>query len=119
MEASSHGLEQRRLDGVYLTVGGFTNFSQDHLDYHHTFEEYFAAKAGLFTRVLPPEGSAVINTLDPKGAELVKIAQGRGQDVITLGGDGADLQILNMRRDATGQDLRFSWRGEVHSMRLS
>ena len=48
MEASSHGLEQRRLDGVYLTVGGFTNFSRDHLDYHKTFEDYFDAKAGLF-----------------------------------------------------------------------
>ncbi|MBL4749148.1 MAG: UDP-N-acetylmuramoyl-L-alanyl-D-glutamate--2,6-diaminopimelate ligase [Amylibacter sp.] len=119
MEASSHGLEQRRLDGVYLTVAGFTNFSQDHLDYHHTFDEYFAAKAGLFARVLPPEGSAVINTLDPKGAELVKIAESRGQDVITLGGDGADMQILNTRRDATGQDLRFSWRGDVHTIRLS
>lgn len=119
MEASSHGLEQRRLDGVYLTVGGFTNFSQDHLDYHHTFEEYFAAKAGLFSRVLPPEGSAVINTLDPKGAELVAIAKARGQDVTTLGHKGADLQILNQRSDATGQDLRFSWRGEVHTVRLS
>ncbi|MBE9476312.1 MAG: UDP-N-acetylmuramoyl-L-alanyl-D-glutamate--2,6-diaminopimelate ligase [Proteobacteria bacterium] len=119
MEASSHGLEQRRLDGVYLTVGGFTNFSQDHLDYHHTFDEYFAAKAGLFARVLPPEGSAVINTLDPKGAALVAIAQARGQDVITLGKDGADMQILNRRSDATGQDLRFSWRDEVHTVRLS
>jgi UDP-N-acetylmuramoyl-L-alanyl-D-glutamate--2,6-diaminopimelate ligase len=119
MEASSHGLEQRRLDGVYLTVGGFTNFSQDHLDYHKTFDDYFAAKAGLFARVLPPEGSAVINTLDPKGAELVAIAQARGQDVITLGEEGADIQILNTRSDGTGQDVRFSWRGEIHTVRLS
>lgn len=119
MEASSHGLEQRRLDGVYLTVGGFTNFSQDHLDYHKTFDDYFTAKAGLFARVLPPEGSAVINTLDPKGAELVAIAKARGQDVITLGDDGADIQILNTRSDGTGQDVRFSWRGEIHTVRLS
>jgi UDP-N-acetylmuramoyl-L-alanyl-D-glutamate--2,6-diaminopimelate ligase len=119
MEASSHGLEQRRLDGVYLTVGGFTNFSQDHLDYHKNFDDYFAAKEGLFSRVLPPEGSAVINTLDPKGVELVAIAKARGQDVITLGDEGADLQILNTRCDGTGQDLRFSWRGDVHTVRLS
>ncbi|HHI71261.1 MAG TPA: UDP-N-acetylmuramoyl-L-alanyl-D-glutamate--2,6-diaminopimelate ligase, partial [Rhodobacteraceae bacterium] len=52
MEASSHGLEQRRLDGVRLRAGGFTNFTQDHLDYHKTFEEYFNAKAGLFSRVM-------------------------------------------------------------------
>jgi len=119
MEASSHGLEQRRLDGVYLTVGGFTNFSQDHLDYHKNFDDYFAAKAGLFLRVLPPEGSAVINMLDPRGAELVAIAKARGQDVITLGHEGADLRILNTRCDGTGQDLRFSWRGDVHTVRLS
>lgn len=119
MEASSHGLDQRRLDGVYLTVAGFTNFSQDHLDYHATFEDYFEAKAGLFSRVLPPEGSAVINTLDPKGDALVKIAKARGQDVIALGQDGADLQILTTRSDATGQDVRFSWQGAVHTIRLS
>ncbi len=63
MEASSHGLEQRRLDGVYLTAAGFTNFTQDHLDYHETFEAYFDAKAGLFARVLPPEGSAVLRVM--------------------------------------------------------
>jgi len=56
MEASSHGLDQRRLDGVLLTAAGFTNFTQDHLDYHETFEAYFAAKMGLFTRVLAEDG---------------------------------------------------------------
>lgn len=119
MEASSHGLAQRRLDGVYLTVGGFTNFSQDHLDYHDSFDDYFMAKAGLFSRVLPPEGSAVINTLDPKGQQLVDIAQARGQDVITLGPPGSDIEILNARCDNTGQDVRFSWRGDIHTIRLS
>ncbi len=57
MEASSHGLAQRRLDGVRLHAAAFTNFTQDHLDYHATFQEYFEAKAGLFTRVLPDEAS--------------------------------------------------------------
>ena len=79
MEASSHGLEQRRLDGVHLTAAGFSNFTQDHLDYHETFEAYFAAKAGLFDRVLPQDGTVVINMSDPKGAEVRKIAEARGQ----------------------------------------
>jgi UDP-N-acetylmuramoyl-L-alanyl-D-glutamate--2,6-diaminopimelate ligase len=119
MEASSHGLEQRRLDGVYLSAGAFTNFTQDHLDYHETFEAYFNAKAGLFSRVLPPEGSAVINIDDPKGAALVDMALSRGQDVMTLGTGQGDLQILGSRFDATGQEVRFSWRGDVHSVRLN
>ena len=119
MEASSHGLEQRRLDGVYLTAGAFTNFTQDHLDYHETFDAYFNAKAGLFTRVLPPEGSAVINIDDPEGGILADIALSRGQDVITLGTGQGDLQILGSRFDATGQDVRFSWRDEVFTARLN
>ncbi|MDR6264131.1 UDP-N-acetylmuramoyl-L-alanyl-D-glutamate--2,6-diaminopimelate ligase [Roseobacter sp. N2S] len=119
MEASSHGLDQRRLDGVWLTAAAYTNFTQDHLDYHDTFEAYFNAKAGLFSRVLPPEGSAVINIDDAKGAELVKIATARGQDVVTIGTGKGDLQILSGRFDATGQEVRFSWRGEVHAARLN
>ncbi|GHA52704.1 UDP-N-acetylmuramoyl-L-alanyl-D-glutamate--2,6-diaminopimelate ligase [Amylibacter ulvae] len=119
MEASSHGLDQRRLDGVYLTAAGFTNFTQDHLDYHETFEAYFDAKAGLFTRVLPPEGSAVINMDDPRGADIKKLADARGQDVITIGSNDCDITILNSRFDATGQDVRFSWRGDVRTVRLS
>ena len=111
MEASSHGLEQRRLDGVYLTAGGFTNFTQDHLDYHETFEAYFNAKAALFTRVLPPEGTAVINIDDEKGPLLVDLATKRGQDVITVGhGETADLCLLNSRHSATGQTIRFRWK---------
>ncbi len=76
MEASSHGLDQCRLDGVQLAAAGFTNFSQDHLDYHETFEAYFAAKAGLFRRVLPTEGVAVINMNDPRGAENARCGGG-------------------------------------------
>ncbi len=119
MEASSHGLEQRRLDGVHLTAAGFSNFTQDHLDYHETFEAYFAAKAGLFDRVLPEDGTAVINLSDPKGAEVRKIAEARGQSVLTVGLGAADLCLLNQRFDATGQDLRFSWKGKTFQTRLN
>ncbi|MEZ5686071.1 MAG: UDP-N-acetylmuramoyl-L-alanyl-D-glutamate--2,6-diaminopimelate ligase [Paracoccaceae bacterium] len=120
MEASSHGLDQRRLDGVRLQAAAFTNFTQDHLDYHESFEVYFAAKAGLFARVLPEEGTAVINLDDPKGPEMAAIARARGQRVIGVGhGAAADLRLLGQRFDATGQDLRFSWGGQVHLVRLS
>jgi UDP-N-acetylmuramoyl-L-alanyl-D-glutamate--2,6-diaminopimelate ligase len=77
MEASSHGLDQRRLDGVVLRAAGFTNFTQDHLDYHETFEAYFDAKAALFSRVLPEDGTAVINIDDPRGVDMAAIARAR------------------------------------------
>ncbi|VVT33662.1 UDP-N-acetylmuramoyl-L-alanyl-D-glutamate--2, 6-diaminopimelate ligase [Roseovarius sp. EC-HK134] len=119
MEASSHGLAQRRLDGVHLMAAGFTNFTQDHLDYHASFDEYFAAKAGLFARVLPEDGVAVINIDDPRGAEMAAIATGRGQDLITVGrAPGADLRLIAQRFDATGQVLRFEWEDEVNQLRL-
>lgn len=120
MEASSHGLAQRRLDGVSLTAAAFTNFTQDHLDYHASFDEYFAAKAGLFDRVLSEDGTAVINLDDPRGPEMAQIARARGQALLSVGrGAAAQLRILGQRFDATGQDLRFQWQGRVHQVRLN
>ena len=118
MEASSHGLEQRRLDGVDLRAAGFTNFTQDHLDYHESFDAYFAAKAGLFRRVLAPDGTAVINLDDPRGPQMRAIAAARGQAVLCVGQGQGDLNLLSQRFDATGQDLRFSWGGRTHQARL-
>ncbi len=120
MEASSHGLAQRRLDGVRLKAAGFTNFTQDHLDYHETFAEYFAAKAGLFARVLPDDGTAVINVDDPKGRDMVEVAQRRGQPVLRVGtSEDCDLRLQARRFDGTGQDLRFTWLGQMHTARLN
>ncbi len=120
MEASSHGLDQRRMDGVRLHAAGFTNFTQDHLDYHQTFEAYFAAKAALFDRVLGDDGTAVINMNDARGGDLALVAVGRGQRLISVGhGDGCDLRIIAQRFDAVGQDLRLTWKGAAHQVRLN
>lgn len=119
MEASSHGLDQRRLDGVLLAAAGFTNFTQDHLDYHKTFEAYFDAKMGLFTRVLGDDGVAVVNMDDPRGHEIAAMAQARGQEVIGTGrSQAARLRLTGQRFDATGQELRFEWQGQAHLVRL-
>ncbi len=119
MEASSHGLDQHRMDGVQLRAAGFTNFTQDHLDYHKTFDAYFAAKAALFTRVLPEDGVAVVNINDAKGVEVAELAAARGQRVITVGAqDTATLQIVGQRFDASGQDVRLAWEGRPYQVRL-
>jgi len=109
MEASSHGLEQRRLDGVRLKAAGFTNLSRDHLDYHANFEEYLNAKAGLFRRVLPKSGTAVINIDDPAGAALAGEIAG---PKITVGRGVADIRILDVRYRADGLDVLVSYQGE-------
>ncbi len=119
MEASSHGLAQRRLDGVRLVAAAFTNFSQDHLDYHASFEDYFAAKAGLFGRLLPDDGIAVVNMDDPRGVEIAGLAGDRGQELITVGrAEHANLRITGQRFDATGQDLLFTWNDRPRHVRL-
>jgi UDP-N-acetylmuramoyl-L-alanyl-D-glutamate--2,6-diaminopimelate ligase len=119
MEASSHGIDQRRLDGVRLKAAGFTNLTQDHLDYHKTMAAYFEAKAQLFTRLLPEDGVAVVNLDGAKGSEVAELALERGLRVLTVGkGQGADLQIAATRPDATGQEVRYLWQGRAFQTRL-
>ncbi len=119
MEASSHGLDQHRLDGVHLAAAGFTNLTRDHLDYHPDFEAYLEAKLALFTRVLPRKGAAVINIDDPHGPRFRASAEARGQRVITVGrGAAAQLRLTGQRFDSTGQDVLFSWQKRSHRARL-
>jgi UDP-N-acetylmuramoyl-L-alanyl-D-glutamate--2,6-diaminopimelate ligase len=119
MEASSHGIDQRRLDGVRLKAAGFTNLTQDHLDYHATMEAYFEAKAQLFTRLLPDDGVAVVNLDGARGSDVAERALDRGLRVLTVGkGPGADLQIAAIRPDASGQEVRYLWQGRAFQTRL-
>jgi len=119
MEASSHGLDQHRLDGVRLRAAALTNVTRDHLDYHPDFEAYLEAKLGLFARVLPRGGTAVINLDDPAGPRAAELAQGRGQRVIGVGrSPDCDLRLLAQRFDATGQEARYEWAGRAHVARL-
>ncbi|MGE0650141.1 MAG: UDP-N-acetylmuramoyl-L-alanyl-D-glutamate--2,6-diaminopimelate ligase [Alphaproteobacteria bacterium] len=103
MEASSHGIEQFRLDGVHLTAAAFTNLTRDHLDYHGTEENYFAAKARLFSELLPAGGFAVINADIPQYAALATIAARRGQRVIGYGANGDDIRLRRTRAQGLGQ----------------
>jgi len=119
MEASSHGLDQYRLDGVRLQAACFTNLSHEHLDYHETLERYFAAKRRLFAELLPAGATAVLNADAPQSMELAGISRERGQRLITFGsGAGADLALLERRPTAAGQALRLSLFGRPHEVEL-
>ncbi len=103
MEASSHGLDQCRLDGVKLRAAGFTNLSRDHLDYHGTMDSYLAAKLRLFADVMAPGGTAVINADIPECSAIVSACKKRGHTILTYGHKGTDLRLTSVEVDAAGQ----------------
>lgn len=108
MEASSHGLDQHRLDGVRVTAAAYTNLSRDHLDYHQTMEDYFSAKARLFSEVLQPQGVAVLNADDEHYARVEKICRDSGHKIISFGENGADIRLLKRTPRPSGQDISIS-----------
>ncbi|MBY4892618.1 UDP-N-acetylmuramoyl-L-alanyl-D-glutamate--2,6-diaminopimelate ligase [Rhodobacteraceae bacterium N5(2021)] len=119
MEASSHGLDQKRMDGVRLAAAAFTNLTQDHLDYHGTMEAYFEAKLRLFTGLLPEDGVAVVNMDDAHGPRVAEACAARGIEVLGVAQyANAALKITGRRIDETGQDVLFRWQGEGRQVRL-
>jgi UDP-N-acetylmuramoyl-L-alanyl-D-glutamate--2,6-diaminopimelate ligase len=118
IEASSHGLSQHRLDGLRLTAGAFTNLTRDHLDYHATLEDYFAAKMRLFDELLPAGAPAVINMDSPHGADVLRHATAHGLTPYTVGRAGTSLTLLDEERDGMGQTLHIRCGGKEHSVSL-
>ncbi len=119
MEASSHGVDQRRLDGVTLAAAAFTNFSHEHLDYHGTLDAYFAAKARLFDTLLPVGATAVVNADAPALAPIAEIAKSRGLRLIRYGAaDGADLRLVSRTPHPTGQTLTLDLFGKCRRIDL-
>ncbi len=105
MEASSHGLHQYRLDGVRITAAAFTNLSRDHLDYHGDMDAYLAAKMRLFTELLDPAGTAVLNADLPIFEQQRKACAGRGLRVLSYGVAESDLRLLVQEPTVDGQRL--------------
>lgn len=112
MEASSHGIEQRRLDGIEFTAVGFTNLTRDHLDYHKTVENYRAAKLRLFTDLLPKQGVAVINADTPDSDHFVHAVLDTGATLFTTGENGAHIELLSVERQGLGQLVKVKVVGE-------
>lgn len=114
IEASSHGLEQRRLDGVRLAAGAFTNLSRDHLDYHHTIEAYRAAKLRLFDTLLPKGAAAIADADHPEAEAVKRIAKDRELGFFSVGTEGETLQLRSVTRMADGARLLLEAWGEQH-----
>ncbi|MEN3165860.1 UDP-N-acetylmuramoyl-L-alanyl-D-glutamate--2,6-diaminopimelate ligase [Gluconobacter sp. OJB] len=114
LEASSHGLEQHRLDGITLTAAGFSNLTRDHLDYHLTLEAYRTAKLRLFDEVLPEGSVAAVNAdMDSETfAALQAIAARRNLKLRSVGRNGAALRLIEARPTPSGQILRLALHDE-------
>jgi UDP-N-acetylmuramoyl-L-alanyl-D-glutamate--2,6-diaminopimelate ligase len=118
MEASSHGLDQYRLDGVRIAAGAFTNLTQDHLDYHKTMAAYLAAKLRLFEHVLAPGGTAVLNADIPEFAEAARVAAAAGHPVLDFGVAAKALRLVARHGTPTGQRLELEILGRTRTIEL-
>lgn len=118
MEASSHGLDQRRLDGVRLAAGGFTNLGRDHMDYHPTVEEYHAAKMRLFVELLPKSAPAVIFADDAWSQATIDEASGAGLDVLTVGRKGTFLELKRVEHERHRQRAEIGVNGTIYEIDL-
>jgi UDP-N-acetylmuramoyl-L-alanyl-D-glutamate--2,6-diaminopimelate ligase len=118
-EASSHGLDQYRTEGLPVAAAGFTNLSRDHLDYHGTMAAYFAAKLRLFSDVVDADGAAVIWADDgDHSAQVIATANARGLRVLTVGAAGTALRLVTRTPTALGQTLVVEAEGRSHKVEL-
>jgi UDP-N-acetylmuramoyl-L-alanyl-D-glutamate--2,6-diaminopimelate ligase len=118
IEASSHGIDQHRLDGLHLAAAAFTNLTHEHLDYHKSMDAYFAAKARLFEVLLPPGGTAVVNADSDRAEALRIICVRRGIRFWTYGAKGDEFRLLVDEPTPTGQHLVLDVMGVRHEVGL-
>jgi len=118
MEASSHGLDQHRIDGVRVSVGGFTNLTRDHMDYHATEEAYLAAKLILFERIVVPDGAAVVASDNAHADRVIAAAAARGLPVLAVGRNGSGIRLVETTIDGFSQTLRLEHAGQSYRVRL-
>lgn len=118
LEASSHGLDQYRLDGIKISAAGFTNLSRDHLDYHKSIEAYLEAKLRLFSELVVDGGAAVFNADDPYADAFRSAAQRRGLQRLSYGWQGDDIRIVSLKSEGDGQSIIVNIFGTEHEIML-
>jgi UDP-N-acetylmuramoyl-L-alanyl-D-glutamate--2,6-diaminopimelate ligase len=118
VEASSHGLDQHRLDGVHIRACGFTNITRDHMDYHSTFEHYLAAKLRLFSDVVEEGGVAVVNEDAEHSEKFIAAARARGLTLLTVGEKGEAIRLVKCRSHGDSQALTIEHAGKSYDIAL-
>jgi UDP-N-acetylmuramoyl-L-alanyl-D-glutamate--2,6-diaminopimelate ligase len=118
LEASSHGLDQRRLDGLTLKAAAFLNLTQDHLDYHKSMANYRDAKLRLFRTLLPKGGTAVLNADSSAFDAFAAAAVMHGQTVLSVGESGVGLRLVARTPEPFGQRLTIVRQGKSYDVRL-
>lgn len=118
IEASSHGLDQYRLDGLKISSAAFTNLSRDHLDYHGTFENYLDAKLRLFSDLVVDGGAAVINADDMYADAFRSASQRRGLQLVSYGVQGQEIELLNLTPRQDGQQITMRVFGNTYEIML-
>ena len=118
IEASSHGLDQHRLDGMRVSAAAFTNLSRDHLDYHPSIEAYFVAKLRLFEDLVADGGAAVIDSDHEHAGAVVAAAKARGLKLMTVGRKGDGIRLLATKIDGFAQNLVLQHDGTRYELRL-
>lgn len=118
LEASSHGLDQHRLDGVRVVAGGFTNLSRDHMDYHPTVAHYLGAKLRLFSDLVVDGGAAVVAADHEHSAAVCEVVRKRGLKLMTVGRNGVGIHLSDAQVDGFAQVLKLKHGGKGYSVRL-
>ena len=118
MEVSSHALAQFRADGVRFSAAAFTNITQDHLDYHGDFDDYFRAKKRLFLDLLPKSGAAIVNLDGEGGDEIGRAAAASGHAVISTGARGKTLRLVSLEPQPGGLGIVVEAEGRSVDLRL-
>jgi UDP-N-acetylmuramoyl-L-alanyl-D-glutamate--2,6-diaminopimelate ligase len=118
MEASSHGLDQRRLDGVRLKAAGFTNLGRDHLDYHPTIEEYLKAKLRLFDTLMDKGTPAIIFADDPFTEPVVSASKNAGLQALTVGRKGDFISVKRVEHERRRQRIELAHGGRIYEIDL-
>ena len=118
LEASSHGLHQNRLDGINFTAGIFTNFTQDHLDYHKNLKKYLQAKLSLFSSLLKKNSFAVLDTDIPEFSIINKICKKRKIKILSFGSRGNTIKLISHYYFGKKQIIKINFLNKIYNIKL-